>query len=82
MCLTVPCEVVRVDGQTAVVDRAGARFAVSLLFLDEVVRPGDWVAVQAQREARARLSPSEARDILALYEELAALAAQDEAAHG
>jgi hydrogenase assembly chaperone HypC/HupF len=70
MCLTVPCEVIRVDGDTALVDRAGAQFEVSLLFLDETVRPGDWVAVQAQRHAQAVLSPGEAREILDLYAQL------------
>lgn len=70
MCLTVPCEVIRVDGDTALVARAGAQFEVSLLFLDKAVRPGDWVAVQAQRHAQAVLSPEEARDILDLYAQL------------
>jgi hydrogenase assembly chaperone HypC/HupF len=70
MCLTVPCEVIRVDGDTALVARAGAQFEVSLLFLDEAVRPGDWIAVQAQRHAQAVLSPGEAREILDLYAQL------------
>ena len=81
MCLTVPCEVIRVDGQTAVVARAGARFEVSLLFLDEAVQPGDWVAVQAQRHAHARLSAEEAREILGLYDRVAEIIDRDEAAH-
>jgi hydrogenase assembly chaperone HypC/HupF len=71
MCLTVPCEVLRVDGETAWVQRGEAQFEVSLLFVDEQVVPGDWLAVQAQRHAQARLSAEEARDILSLYARLA-----------
>ena len=81
MCLTVPCEVIRVDGDTALVARAGARFEVSLLFLDEAVRPGDWVAVQAQRYAHAVLSAEEAHDILDLYARLGEIVDRGEAAH-
>ena len=70
MCLTVPCEVIRVDGGLALVARGDARFEVSLLFLDQAVRPGDWVAVQAQHYAHAVLSAEEAQDILDLYARL------------
>ena len=82
MCLTVPCEVIRVDGDMALVARAGARFEVSLLFLDEAVRPGDWVAVQAQRHAHAVLSAEEARDILDLYARLGEIVDRGEAGNG
>lgn len=81
MCLTVPCEVIRVDGTTALVDRAGARLEVSLLFLEEEVRPGDWVAVQAQRHVRARLSAEEAQEILDLYARLGDVIARNQASH-
>jgi hydrogenase assembly chaperone HypC/HupF len=81
MCLTVPCEVIRVDGDTALVARGVARFEVSLLFLDEAVRPGDWVAVQAQRYAHAVLSAEEAHDILDLYARLGEIVDRGEAAH-
>jgi hydrogenase assembly chaperone HypC/HupF len=81
MCLTVPCEVICVDGDTALVARAGAQFEVSLRFLDEDVRPGDWLAVQAQREAHAVLSAEEARAILELYAQLAQMIDRGEAAH-
>lgn len=82
MCLTVPCEVLRVDGQTALVVRGGATFEVSLLFLDEPVQAGDWLAVQAQSHAHARLSADEAREILGLYDRLAAIVDRDEVVHG
>ena len=81
MCLTVPCEVLRVDGATALVRRGGAQFEVSLLFVEGPVAPGDWVAVQAQRHVQARLSAQEAHDILALYARLAELMDGDGAAH-
>lgn len=80
MCLTVPCEVLRVDGETALVQRGEAQFEVSLLFVDEQVVPGDWLAVQAQRHAQARLSAEEARDILSLYARLAEIMDGDGAA--
>jgi len=80
MCLTVPCEVLRVDGETALVQRGEVQFEVSLLFIDEAVHPGDWVAVQAQRHVQARLSAEEARDILALYAQLAEMMDGDGAA--
>ena len=82
MCLTVPCEVIRVEGETALVARGAARFEVSLLFLEEAVRPGDWVAVQAQRHAHARLTAEEARQVLAIYDQLAGLIGRAEAAYG
>lgn len=81
MCLTVPCEVVRVDGLTAVVERAGVHFDVSLIFLDETVRPGDFLAVQAQRHAHAVLSRAEAEDILRFYDRLGEILDRDEAAN-
>jgi hydrogenase assembly chaperone HypC/HupF len=81
MCLTVPCKVIRIDGETALVARGAARFEVSLLLLDQVVRPGDWVAVQAQRHAQAVLSAEEARDILDLYARLGEIVDRGGAAH-
>lgn len=81
MCLTVPCEVLQVDGANALVRRGEAQFEVSLLFVEEPVAPGDWVAVQAQRYVQARLSAEEAHDILALYAQLAELADGEGASH-
>lgn len=72
MCLAVPCRVTRVLSAAAVeVDRQGERLCVSTLLLDEQVAAGDWVAVQAQRQAVARLSAAEAAEILALFDALA-----------
>lgn len=80
MCLTVPCRVIRVEGQTATVARGEETLEVSLVFLDEPVAAGDWIAVQAQRHAFTRLSAEEARDILALYDSISRRIEESEAA--
>ncbi len=80
--MTVPCEVVRVDGGTAVVVHEGEQFPVSLIFLDRIVQPGDWIAVQARRYAHAVLTEEEAREILDLYALVDQLVERDGAAHG
>lgn len=80
MCLTVPCEVMRVTGETALVRRGDAQFEVSLIFVDEAVAPGDWVAVQAQRHAQGKLSAEQAHDVLALLAEISELVAHDSGA--
>jgi hydrogenase assembly chaperone HypC/HupF len=80
MCLTVPCQVIRVQGQTATVARGGETLDVSLAFLDEPVGAGDWIAVQAQRHAFARLTAEEARELLDLYEHISQVIDQSERA--
>lgn len=80
MCLTVPCHVVAVRGGRPTVERMGAVLEVSLLLLDEPVAPGDWLAVQAQSLAVARLEPAEAEELLAALEDLARATGQAEAA--
>lgn len=79
MCVTIPCRVIAVDGPFADVDRAGVRLPVNVATLDPPPEPGDWVAVQAQRYAVARLTPEEAREALALIA-IILDAAQDDAA--
>lgn len=71
MCLTVPCRVVRLDGQTAQVARGDRVIEVSLALLDDEVAVGDWVAVQAERYARSRMTADEAQAILDLYDDIA-----------
>lgn len=44
MCLALPAEIIRVDGDTATVDVDGTRMPVSLAFLSDVA-PGDFVVV-------------------------------------
>jgi hydrogenase assembly chaperone HypC/HupF len=71
MCLTVPCRVIRVDGQIAQVARGERLIEVSLALLDEEVTVGDWVAVQAERYAQSRMTADEAQAILDLYDRIA-----------
>lgn len=71
MCFVVPCRVTRLIPPGEIeVDRLGERLRVSAFLLDDPPAPGDWVAVQAQRQAVARLSQQEADALLSLYEEI------------
>ena len=70
MCLAVPMRVVALGPGLALVDRGGVQLPVLLHLLDEPVNVGDWLAVQAQRHALARLSPAEAEEMLAIYASL------------
>jgi len=71
MCLVVPCRVTRLLPPAEIeVDRLGVRLRVATFLLDEMPAIGDWVAVQAQRQAVARLDAAEAHELLALYEDL------------
>ena len=77
MCLAVPSRVVAVDGAVAVVEAFGQRRNVSLLLLDGPVQPGDYLLVQAGGHAFERLDPQEARESLALMEEILTLDGDD-----
>jgi hydrogenase expression/formation protein HypC len=69
MCLTVPARVARVEGSIAwIADEAGER-AISLVALDDI-QPGDYVLYHAGI-ALSRVELDEAREILALLDELA-----------
>lgn len=70
MCIAVPVEVLSVNGLVATVARAGDALEVSLLLLDEDVRPGDYLILQAHSHAVARLDAEEARARLELFAEL------------
>lgn len=71
MCFVVPCRVTRLLSPTEIeVERLGGHLRVSTFLLEDPPAVGDWVAVQAQRQAVARLSPEEAEDLLSLYEEI------------
>jgi hydrogenase maturation factor len=60
MCIAVPAEVMSIDGASALVDVYGERFVVSLVMMSETVQPGDFVALQAQRYAVARIAHEDA----------------------
>jgi hydrogenase maturation factor len=70
MCLAPPARVIEVAAGAALVERGGARFPVLLYLLDDEVRPGDWLAVQAQRLAVARLTEAEAGEMAATFEDI------------
>ena len=71
MCLSEAACVVEVDGDTAVVDRRGARHRVPLVmltFAGEVVTPGDWLLLHTGL-AVARISATEAAEVNAIRHE-------------
>jgi hydrogenase assembly chaperone HypC/HupF len=70
MCIAVPAEVISIEGPMALVDVYGRRFSVSLLMMSETVRPGDFVALQAQRYAISRIEREDAQAARRLFEEL------------
>ncbi len=70
MCIAVPAEVVSIDGPTAIVDVYGERFTVSLMMLSEEVAPGDFVALQAQRHAVAKIAREDAVAARHFFEDL------------
>jgi len=69
MCLAVPAEVVSVDGPTAVVDVYGKRLIVNLMMMSETVQPGDFVALQAQRYAVAKIAQDDATAARRFFED-------------
>lgn len=70
MCVAIPAEVVAVDGWVATVDLYGDRFPVSLVMLSDPVQPGDFVALQAQRYAVAKVERAEAEAARRFFEDL------------
>lgn len=80
MCLAIPARVVEVaDDDRAVVDLGGVRKEISLSLVEDVA-VGDYVIVHVGF-ALQKLDPEEAEHTLALFAEMgAAVAAQDAAA--
>jgi hydrogenase maturation factor len=70
MCIAVPAEVVSIDGLTALVDVYGERFSVSLIMMSEAVQPGDFVALQAQRYAVAKIACEDAVAAKLFFEDI------------
>ena len=70
MCFATPEQVVELGPGFAVIERGGERVPILLHLLDEAVAIGDWLAVQAQRHAVARLSVDEAEELMALYRQI------------
>lgn len=68
MCVGVPMQVVRIDGDNAVAEIDGVKREASLMLLDEEVKIGDFVIVHAGF-AISKLDPEEARETLDLMRE-------------
>ncbi len=72
MCLAVPSIVVALSGDTATVEAFGRRREVSLMLLDDPVRIGDYLLVQAGGHAYERVDPATALSALELMQEIIA----------
>lgn len=70
MCLAAPARVVDLGLGFALIERGGVRLPILLHLLDEPIEIGDYLAVQAQRYAVAKLSAQDAADLLALYQQI------------
>jgi len=71
MCLAVPMQVREIMGDMAVVESAGLRREVGVMLLDKV-KLGDWVLIHAGF-AISKLTRKQARQTLAIYEEMQGL---------
>lgn len=71
MCFVVPAEVIAILPGGARVRRGEAEFQVTTYLLDEEPKPGDWLAIQAQRDAVSILTPAELAEMLSLYDVIA-----------
>jgi len=70
MCFATPEQVVALGPGFAMIERGGERLPILLHLLDEPVSLGDWLAVQAQRYAVAKLSDGDAQELLDLYQQI------------
>ena len=76
MCLAVPALVESIDGDFAEVDFGGTRKKVCVTLLPEL-KVGEYVIVHTGY-AIERMKPEEAKKTLALFEEMAQMAAEME----
>jgi hydrogenase expression/formation protein HypC len=72
MCLAAPSLVIEVRDGMALTECFGQRREVSLLLIDEVVAPGDYVLIQAGGFAFERVEPQRALEALELMKQLMA----------
>jgi hydrogenase expression/formation protein HypC len=70
MCFAAPARVIETGAGYAIIERGGERLPILLHLLDEAIAVGDYIAVQAQRYAVAKLSTQEAAELLALYQQI------------
>jgi hydrogenase expression/formation protein HypC len=77
MCLGVPGKVLDIDGLVATVDVFGIRKHVRLDIVDAPVAPGDYVLAHVGFAVR-RIPSEEIGEMLALYESLVRIAAEQD----
>ncbi|MDI1246444.1 MAG: HypC/HybG/HupF family hydrogenase formation chaperone [Rhodoferax sp.] len=70
MCLAAPSLVIEVADGMALTECFGQTRRVSLLLMDEDVRAGDYLLIQAGGFAFERIEPERARESLALMQDL------------
>lgn len=70
MCLAAPSLVIEVRDGMALTECFGQRREVSLLLIDEVVAPGDYLLIQAGGFAFERVEPQRALEALELMKQL------------
>lgn len=72
MCLAAPSRVLEVRAGVALTECFGQRREVSLLLLDEEIKVGDYLLIQAGGFAFERIAPQRALESLAVMEKLMA----------
>lgn len=71
MCIAIPARIVSIDGFSAIVERYGRQFTVSLAMLSDDVCIDDYVIVQAERYATQRIDRHAAEEAYRLFETFA-----------
>ena len=70
MCLAVPSKIVALDGLMAEVDSFGERRIVNLMLLEDEVKIGDYLLIQAGGFASEKVEKEKAEEALRLMQEL------------
>ena len=70
MCVGIPAKIEECDEISAVVDISGTKREISMMTLDSLAKPGDWVLVHAGF-AVTLLDPKEAEETLRMMFEMA-----------
>ena len=70
MCLAVPSKIVALDGLMAEVESFGERRIVNLMLLEDEVKIGDYLLIQAGGFASEKVEKERAEEALRLMQEL------------
>ena len=70
MCVGIPAQILECDEISAIVDLTGTKREISMMMLDSIAKPGDWVLVHAGY-AVTILEPDEAVETLRMMIEMA-----------